>query len=106
MDHRGKFSVTGLFQLCEQIHLNNFYDRIAFKINDFIRSDKNEIIIEGWLLPFFKDELKKFYREQIKFYDIQVFHYNCYLDGFVFVNKNESDIKINIVEPIKKYING
>lgn len=105
MQQRGYFSVTSIFKYFEQVHINNFLEWIFNKIDKFLESEKNELLIDGWVLFFYKDMIKLKYPD-IEICYIIVYKYSCYINGVLFKNKELGEIKQNIVEPIKKYING
>lgn len=96
------FSIYDVFKTLNQEQLNIYKDLIFDRINDFISSELTEFVIEGWLLSFLKESIKKTY-PNINFCDIIAFDYCCYTDGIKFENKDELLIKENIVTPLKKY---
>jgi hypothetical protein len=76
-------------------------DAIYAEINSLIESETKEVVIDGWLLFFLKESIKQDYKH-IKIIDIVVHTYYAHVNSFRFKNETESEIKENIVEPIKK----
>lgn len=99
MDHRGFFSIPTVFKLLPQSHITDVLNTICKEIDTFLKSEQSATIIDGWMLFFYKESLKKLYPD-IKFIDVFVHEHCCYVDGVVYKNENISDIKKNIVEPI------
>jgi hypothetical protein len=100
IDNRYHFSVPNAFLSLPQSHINCLLDRICTEINTLIESGQTEIVIDGWLLFFYKECIKKKYTE-LKIIDIVIHGHYCYIDGIVYKNIFESEINKNIIEPIK-----
>jgi 2-polyprenyl-3-methyl-5-hydroxy-6-metoxy-1,4-benzoquinol methylase len=97
------FSCTLIWPSLTEIQKNEFIQLVIIEIEKFIASDFNEIVFEGWLLEFFKEDLKNKYNNIVNICDIYVSDFNCIVDNITFQNEKESEIEKNIVNPIKNY---
>lgn len=100
-DHRGKFSIFHTWPNLTDSQKKDFGLIIETELNKFINSPKFEIVVDGWLLIFFKDALKHKFADSLLVCDINVSKYCCYIDKLIFRNEKKCDIEKNIIIPIK-----
>lgn len=99
IDNRGNFSIYHTLSKLNQVQIDVYYNRL---LSEITKQRCFELLVDGWLLQFFLDRLKKDL-SNYKVVDILVFEKCCYIDGVKFHNNSEDTIK-DVVLWIKQYV--